>query len=540
MQRTTNLKVLIADKMSPVVESIFKDRGIHPLVKPGLKAAALSEALSAVDGVVIRSGAQLDQTVLNALPTDTRLKVIGRAGIGVDNIDMHTASARGIVVMNTPFGNAVTTAEHAIALLLATVRHIPAASAALHGGAWEKSAFKGIEVMGKTLGVVGAGTIGSLVVERALGLKMKVLICDPFLSLEQSERLGGEKVEWEALLSRADFITFHVPLTKSTEQLLNEAALKQCKPGVVIINCARGGIVDETALKAALTNGNVSAAALDVFSTEPLPPNHPLCHTPRLVLTPHLGAATREAQERVGVQIAEQLSDFLLSGEVRHAVNTFSLSAAERVKLMPYTRLAAHLAQFVAAMLASPVLSLKLSTTGSASTLPAMPLLATVLTNLLKKAIAKINPINAITISKQRGINSTCLQSNAPSPFHALLALDVKTEKYHYHISGTVVGTQIHIVKLQDSTIGAELGRYHLYIINKDQPGFVAALSQLLNQQNINITAFHLAAASAPHANSPQTAAALITLTTALPAALMTTIKNLPLVIKATYVELSD
>ncbi|MFZ4111363.1 MAG: phosphoglycerate dehydrogenase, partial [Polymorphobacter sp.] len=332
-------KVLISDQMSPKAAEIFRARGIEVDAITGLSKDELIKIIGNYDGLAIRSATKATKDVIAAA---ANLKVIGRAGIGVDNVDIPSASGAGIVVMNTPFGNSITTAEHAIALMFALARQLPEADASTQAGKWEKNRFMGVELTAKTLGLIGAGNIGSIVADRALGLKMKVIAYDPFLTPERAEHMGVTKVTLDELLAQADFITLHTPLTDSTRNILSAENLAKTKKGVRIINCARGGLIDEAALKAALDSGQVGGAALDVFVEEPAKAS-PLFGTANFISTPHLGASTDEAQVNVAIQVAEQMSDFLLTGGVTNALNVPSLSAEEAPRLRPYMQLAERL-----------------------------------------------------------------------------------------------------------------------------------------------------------------------------------------------------
>src|SRR5690348_13494848 len=329
-------KVLISDKLSPAAVEIFRRRGIDVDVKPGLSPSELRGIIAPYDGLAVRSATKVTRELLDAASS---LKVVGRAGIGVDNVDIRSATTRGIVVMNTPQGNTITTAEHAIAMMFALARQIPEASASTKAGNWEKNRFMGVELTGKTLGLIGCGNIGSIVADRAHGLKMKVVAYDPFLSPDRAIELGVDKVELDELLARADFITLHTPLTDQTRGILSREALAKTKPGVRIVNCARGGLIDESALKEGLESGRIAGAALDVFAEEPAKENA-LFGTRGLICTPHLGASTTEAQVNVAIQVAEQMADFLLLGGITNAVNVPSLSAEEAPRLRPYMALA--------------------------------------------------------------------------------------------------------------------------------------------------------------------------------------------------------
>ncbi|MEA2235114.1 MAG: D-3-phosphoglycerate dehydrogenase / 2-oxoglutarate reductase, partial [Solirubrobacteraceae bacterium] len=335
-------RVLISDPMDPKAAEIFRANGVEVDERSGLTRDELKSIIGDYDGLAIRSATKVDAALLDAAPN---LKVIGRAGIGVDNVDIPAATARGVVVMNTPFGNSITTAEHAIAMLFALAREIPAADASTQAGRWEKNRFMGIELSGKTLGLIGCGNIGSIVADRAQGLKMKVVAYDPFLTPERALDLGVDKVELDELLARADFISLHTPLTDQTRGILSKEALAKTKPGVRIVNCARGGLIDEAALKEALEHGHVAGAALDVFSEEPAK-NNDLFGTSGLICTPHLGAATTEAQENVALQIAEQMADYLLRGAISNAVNFPSITAEEAPRLRPFIDLADKLGSF--------------------------------------------------------------------------------------------------------------------------------------------------------------------------------------------------
>ena len=327
-------KVLISDKLAPAAADIFRDAGIDVDVKVGLSPEELAEIIDQYDGLAIRSATKVTADILAEA---VNLKVVGRAGIGVDNVDIPAATAAGVVVMNTPFGNAVTTAEHAISMLLASTRQIPQAHQSTVSGKWEKSRFMGAEISGKRLGIIGCGNIGAIVADRAQGLKMKVLGYDPFLTEDRAKQLGIEKVELDELFAQADYITLHTPLTDATRNIISADAINKMKKGVRIVNCARGGLVDEMALYAAMKNGHVASAALDVFETEPARES-PLFELDTLVATPHLGASTTEAQEKVALQVAEQMADYLNNGAVSNALNMASVTAEEAPVLKPIWR----------------------------------------------------------------------------------------------------------------------------------------------------------------------------------------------------------
>ena len=335
-------KVLISDVMSVRAEAVFKERGIEVDVITGMDPQELKNCIGEYHGLAVRSSTKVDEEIVAAAK---KLKVIGRAGIGVDNIDVSAASARGIVVMNTPFGNSITTAEHAIAMMFALARDIPLASASTHSGKWEKSNFMGVELTAKTLGIIGCGNIGAIVADRALGLKMKVIAYDPYLSIERASEIGIEKIELNELFMRSDFISLHTPMTDATKGIINADALARMKDGVRIINCARGGLINEPDLKVAIETGKVSGAGIDVFEVEPALDNI-LFGLDKVIATPHLGASTDEAQVNVAIQVAEQLSDYLNDGTVINSINMPSVSAEDATKLAPYLELAEQIGSF--------------------------------------------------------------------------------------------------------------------------------------------------------------------------------------------------
>ena len=358
-------RVLISDKLSAAAVAIFKERGVDVDVKPGVDKDELAKIIGDYDGLAIRSATKVTAKLLERA---TKLKVIGRAGIGVDNVDIPAATARGVIVMNTPFGNSITTAEHAIALMFALARQIPTADVSTQAGKWEKNRFMGVELTGKTLGVIGCGNIGSIVASRGLGLKMRVVAFDPFLSVERAAEVGVEKLELNDLLARADFITLHTPLTAQTRNILSAENLARTRKGVRIINCARGGLVDETALRAALDNGHVAGAAFDVFVEEPATAN-PLFGHPNFIATPHLGASTNEAQENVALQVAEQMSDYLIRGAISNALNFPSITAEEAPKLKPFVALAEGLGSFAGQLTQAPIQKVTITYEGAVAEL---------------------------------------------------------------------------------------------------------------------------------------------------------------------------
>src|SRR6202000_2786804 len=393
-------KVLIADKLSPAAVAIFKERGVEADSITGLSKEELLKIVDQYDGIAIRSATKITADVIKAAK---KLKVIGRAGIGVDNVDIPAATAAGVIVMNTPFGNSITTAEHAISLMLALARELPAANASTQAGKWEKNRFMGVEITGKVLGLIGAGNIGSIVADRAKGLKMRVIAYDPFLSADRAQELGVEKVELNDLLARADFITLHVPMTPETKNILSAEALAKTKKGVRIINCARGGLIDETALRAAIDNGHVAGAALDVFAVEPAKENV-LFGSDKVIATPHLGASTNEPQQNVALQVAEQISDYLLTGAITNALNMPSISASEAQKVGPWIALAERLGSFAGQLTGTSLTGVEIVYEGTPSTLNTRALTQAALNGLLKPMLAEGNMVNAPVIAKERGV----------------------------------------------------------------------------------------------------------------------------------------
>ncbi len=486
-------KVLISDKMSPLAARILRERGIEVDERTDLTKEELADAIGAYDGLIVRSATRVTPKILERAE---RLKVIGRAGIGVDNIDLKAATARGIVVMNTPFGNAITTAEHAIALMLSLARQIPQANASTHAGKWEKSRFMGVEVTGKTLGIIGCGNIGSIVADRAIGLKMKVLAYDPYLTEDRARELGVSKVDLDTLLARADFVTLHTPLTEQTRNIIDAAALAKMKEGAYLINCARGGLVDEAALKEALDSGRLAGAALDVFVEEPAHA-HPLFGHPRLIATPHLGASTREAQTNVAIQIAEQVADFLLLGGVTNALNMPSMTPEEAPRLRPYMALARQLGHFMGQLVRSGVREVRIEYEGHVAELNTRPLTAVVLEGLLKPVMESVNMVNAPVIARERDIAVSEVIHERAGDYHTLMRLVVRSENRTRSVAGTLFSDQSpRIVQLDDVQLEAELLDDMLFVVNEDRPGFIGALGTLLGRHGVNIGTFNLGRAA--------------------------------------------
>ncbi|MBW8813543.1 MAG: phosphoglycerate dehydrogenase [Caulobacterales bacterium] len=481
-------RVLIADKLSPAAIDIFKQRGVDADVKTGLSKDELLKIVDQYDGVAIRSATKVDKDVIAAAKN---LKVVGRAGIGVDNVDIPAATAAGVVVMNTPFGNSITTAEHAIAMMFALARQLPAADQSTQAGKWEKNRFMGVELYAKTLGLIGAGNIGSIVADRANGLKMKVVAYDPFLSPERAVEMGVEKVELDDLLARADLITLHTPLTDKTRNILSEENLRKTKKGVLIVNCARGGLVDEAGLRKLLDEGHVGGAAFDVFVEEPAKAN-PLFGAENFIATPHLGASTNEAQENVALQVAEQMSDYLLTGAVTNALNSPSVTAEEAPRLKPFVALAEKLGALAGQMLDYGVKAVDIAFEGEVSKLNTRPLSAAALAGVLRPMLAEINMVSAPAVAKERGITvSESRQENSPI-YESLMRITVTTEKGKRSFAGTVVAGAPRIVEVKGMELDAPFSSRMLYVNNLDKPGFIGALGGLLGEAGVNIATFNL------------------------------------------------
>lgn len=515
-------KVLISDALSDAAVQIFKDRGVEVDFQPNLgkDKDKLAAVIGEYDGLAIRSATKVSPKILD---NAKRLKVIGRAGIGVDNVDIPAATAKGVIVMNTPFGNSITTAEHAITLMLSLARQIPAADASTQAGKWEKNKFMGVEITGKTLGVIGCGNIGAIAAERAQGLKMKVIAYDPFLSPERALDLGVEKVELNDLFRRADFITLHTPLTDKTKNIVDAKALELMKPGVRIVNCARGGLVDEKALRVALDSGKVAGAAFDVFTTEPATEN-PLFGHPNVVCTPHLGAATTEAQENVALQVAEQMSDYLLRGAISNAVNFPSITAEEAPKLRPFIALAEKLGSFAGQLTETGIKKVQITYEGQVADMKIKALSSAALSGLLRPMLGDVNVVSAPVVAKERGMAVEETTRAAAGDYESLITITVETERQTRTVSGTVFADgRPRIVNIKGIRMDAEFGPSMIYITNLDKPGFIGKFSGTLGDAGINIATFHVGR-EAPGGN----AIALIEIDGELPEDVLAKVRELP------------
>lgn len=480
--------VLISDAMSSQAKSVFEARGVEVLQSPGLSVDELYDVIGRFDGLAVRSATRVTPELLQKA---SRLKVVGRAGIGVDNIDVPACTSRGVVVMNTPFGNAITAAEHTLAMMLAVARHIPQANASTHAGKWEKSRFMGTELTGKLLGLIGAGNIGSIVARKAIGYGLHVQAYDPFLSQERADSLGIRKVDLDELLANSDIISLHVPKTPETANIISANAFSKMKQGSFLINCARGGLVDEAALKVALESGHLKGAALDVFAEEPAHDN-PLFGLDNVICTPHLGAATEEAQEKVAVQIAEQMSDYLLDDAISNALNAPNVSAAEARSLKPYLQLAQRLGSFVGQLTTDPIRILRITYAGDVRDVNTDPLTTQIIRSMLELQQANVNAVNARDIARQTGIDVVDAFSDGKDEYQCRITVDVETDSKRRHVAGTLIRNRPRVIDVKGIALESELGEHMLYITNQDTPGVIGAIGTTAGNARINIANLHL------------------------------------------------
>ncbi len=484
----TKPRVLISDSMSSQAVSVFQDRGIDVVASSKLSETELLDTIGDFDGLAIRSSTNVTSELLERA---TRLKVVGRAGIGVDNVDVPACTRRGVVVMNTPLGNAITTAEHAMAMMLALARHIPQANVSTRDGKWEKSRFMGVELTGKLLGLIGAGNIGSIVASKAIGYGLHVQAYDPFLTEERAARLGVRKVELDELLQTSDIISLHVPKTPETSNIISASAINQMKKGSMLINCARGGLVDELALKAALESGHLKGAALDVYEVEPAREN-PLFELDNVICTPHLGASTIEAQEKVAIQIAEQISDFLLTGAVNNAINAPSISAEEAQLLRPYLQLAQCLGSFVGQLTHDPIKTLTVTYGGEANDLNVSPLTVQVVQSVLEHHSSYVNSVNAREVARDRNIDVIEAHNEGRDEYPCRITVGVETESMSRSICGTLIQNRPRVIDVKGIPLESKLGQHMLYITNNDKPGVIGDIGTTTAERGINIANMHL------------------------------------------------
>lgn len=482
-------KVLIADKLDKNAIAVFEQNNIDYEIKTGLCSEDLIKAAKDADGIVIRSNAIITKEILEALP---KLKVVGRAGIGVDNVDVEYATSKGVIVMNTPFGNTITTAEHTIAMMMSLARNLPLANQLTKENGWPKSKCMGIELFDKTLGIIGCGNIGAIVASRAVGLKMKVIAFDPFLSNEKAENLGIEKVELEDIFAKSDIITLHTPANEKTKGMINKNTIAKMKDGVRIINCARGSLVVSEDLVEAVKSGKVAGAAVDVYEEEPAK-DHIFFKEEKIFCTPHLGASTIEAQEKVSLQIAEQISAFLKEGIVSNAVNMPSISAEESLLLKPYLKICADIASLVGQTLSGAIKSINIEYAGEAAKLNLKPLTATVLKHIFSHITENVNMVNAGLIAKEKGIEIIEAKRFEIRSYKTSITVKVTTQNGDFSASGTLLGGQAaRIVAINDVKLEAEVSPNMIYINSKDKPGMIAKISRIIADNNLNIATLSL------------------------------------------------
>ncbi len=516
-------RVLISDEMSQLAEDKFREKGVEVDVITTLDPLALEKVIGEYDGLAIRSATKATAAIIAAADN---LKVIGRAGIGTDNVDKTAASGRGIIVMNTPFGNSVTTAEHAITLMLSLARQIPLANSSTQAGKWEKSRFMGVEVTGKTFGVVGCGNIGANAIERAQGLKMNTMAYDPFLSEERAIELGVKKVTLDELLAGCDFISLHTPMIKEgankTLNIIDESALSRMKKGSYIINCARGGLVDEAALKVALESGHLAGAALDVFADEPAKENA-LFGLENVICTPHLGASTTEAQEKVAEQVAEQMADYLLTGAITNAVNFPSISAEEAPKLKPFVALAEQLGSFVGQVCDQGIATVKLEYVGDIADLNTKALTAAAMSGMMSPVLEDVNMVSAPTLAKERGIKIEESMKAAEGTYGTYMRVTAtNAQGSKRQVAGTVFSNgNPKVIQVKGIDMEADLAPHMLYTVNSDKPGYIGAIGTLLGENGINIASFNLGRADGE-------AIALIEIDSKIPDEVMEKVRALP------------
>ena len=485
------MKVLISDNLSEVGVKVFEEApGFGVDVKVGLSEDELVEVIGGYEGMVVRSATKVSSRVIDAAG---RLKVIGRAGVGLDNIDVEAASRRGVVVMNVPGGNSLSAAEHAIALMMALSRNIAQADATMKEGKWEKKRFQGRELCGKTLGIIGAGRIGRIVADRAKGLRMGVVVYDPYINVEVLERMGFEPVSLDELLRRSDYVSIHVPKSDETVGMIGEEEMRKMKRGAMLINCARGGIVDEDALYRVLREGHLGGAALDVFSTEP-PGKIPLMELPNFICTPHLGASTREAQENVARQIAEQMVDYLLHGTVKNAVNMPSISSELLNVLRPYAMLAEKIGMFHSQLVETPIEGGQITYKGTITSYDLSPITTALLKGLLSKVVGEeVNFVNAPLIAKDRGIEVMESKTERSEDFASLISVKVKASEGENIISGTIFGkTMSRLLRINNFYLEAVPEGHMLLIHNEDIPGVIGKIGSVLGKHNVNIQRMHV------------------------------------------------
>jgi len=479
------MKVLVSDNISTKGINILKTAGLEVDVKTGMKLEELMTCIGNYHGLVVRSATKVTSKIIEAA---SNLKVIGRAGSGLDNVDVTAATKKGIVVMNTPGGNTITTAEHTMALIFALARQIPQATASMKEGKWEKKRFTGVELFNKTLGVIGIGNIGSQVARRAQAFAMNVIAYDPFLSEDKARTMGVEKVSLKELFRRSDFITIHTPITTETRNMINKETIKIMKDDVRIINCARGGIINEKDLYDALAEGKVAGAALDVFEKEP-PENSPLLTLDNVICTPHLGAATKEAQENVAVAIAEQVADYLVRGTISNAVNFPAIPADQVATLQPYITLSEKLGLFSAQIFEGGVTEITIEYRGEASEIDTAPVKIAAVKGFLTPILEEtVNFVNAPFIAKERGIEVKETKSADAGDYQSMVAIRIRAKDKESYIAGTLFSKKDpRIVAIDSFKVEIVPEGELLFIYNNDKPGVIGNIGTLLSKNNINI-----------------------------------------------------
>ena len=526
------MKVLISDRLSPQGVEIFKRSGLEIVVKTDLSPEGLVGEIPGYEGLVIRSGTTVTASVIDAAE---KLKVIGRAGAGLDNVDLKAASRRGIVVMNTPGGNTITTAEHALSLLLSLARGIPQATASVKAGRWEKKKFMGIELYNKTLGILGLGQIGRYVAKLAQGFSMNVIAFDPYLSEDQAKKMGIGQVTMEELFRRSDFITVHTPLTPDTKNLINAERIAQMKEGVRIINCARGGIVNESDLHQALVSKKVAGAAFDVFEKEPVDPDHPLLKLDNFICSPHLGAATAEAQENVALAIAEQVVDYLLRGVIRNAANFPSIPADMLPAVRPFLALGEKMGAFGTQLIEGGLEKVTIEYRGDVAQMLTTPMTVAILMGLLNPILGEsVNYVNAPIIAKERGIDIQETKSAEAGDFISLIVLKIQSGKETVEVSGTLYRRQDpRIVSLNDYSLEVVPDGHMLVLSNLDAPGVIGNIGGFLGRHRINISRMHLSRETVG-----EKAMSVIGIDSPLTPELLLEIKKLPHILSAKQIQL--
>lgn len=515
---TSKIKILISDKMSNSVEAELQKANIPYDVNTGNSEDELCKIIENYDGLIIRSATKVTPKVIEHAK---KLKIIGRAGIGVDNVNLPSATAAGMIVMNTPHGNSITTAEHAIAMMMAVARKIPAANESTHAGKWEKSKFTGVEITDKTLGVIGCGNIGAIVVNRAKGLKMNVISYDPFLTDTKAKELGIDKVTLDELFEKSDFITLHVPLNDKTKYIIDTKAIAKIKDTAYIINCARGGLIDEKALREALDNGHIAGAAIDVFEEEPAKENILFDH-PNVVCTPHLGASTLEAQENVAIQVAEQMVAFFNENTVMNSVNVKPISKKDASDLSPYTNLCFNLGHIISEISENDGFeNISIEYHGAVSKMSIDHLTSAVIHGLLNASVESVNAINATFIAKDKNIEISTTLSEKCYDYNALIRVIVRNNNSTYSIAGSMIGKAERIVEINDNKLESSFGDNMIYVENLDAPGIVGNIGHILGKANINIARFHLG-----RGNKEGNAVSLIEIDSAVTNAELTQIEN--------------